>query len=315
MTARSALASVAPEVKSEMQPEKQPEKQPEMQPAAALSGELSGEQGNVDTIETLPETAGEVSQKIETPAEAEKPKHRGFTIGYAYGHHSYVEPGLMKESGHLNGLAFGLETRPLEQAMLLRLSGEYLFGGVTYEGSLYYANDKRTEPWTTNANDFIYTVKGILGFPFLNWGRGDLGLFAGLGTRYLYDQLQGRGSYEREISYFYLPAGLEMRFFLRAKSMLLVTAEYDRFISGTAKSHLTQTGRSRDISNTQNSGYGHRLAADLSFWLSDSMDLHIAPYWQHWQVDDSDRVAMDKELSYEPMNSTEQIGVTIAIGM
>jgi len=313
MNASPAFATVA----SEAHPE------PGTVPSPALSDSLSSEQENGlgvvavkgDSTESLQETPGEVSQRIGTTNKSEMPEYRSFSLGFAYGHHSYVEPGLMKESGHLNGLAFCLEARPLEQAMLLRLSGEYLFGGLTYEGSLYYAKERRTEPWTTNANDLIYSVKGILGFPFLSWGSGDLGLFAGLGTRYLNDQLQGRGSYQREISYFYAPVGLELRYFLSTKSMLLVTAEFDRFISGTAKSHLTETGRSRDITNTQSAGYGHRLVADLSFWVNDNMDLHVAPYWQHWQVDDSDKISMDNELWYEPKNSTEQIGVTIAVGM
>ncbi len=259
--------------------------------------------------------AGEISKKIEMPRALGKPEYRNFNLGYAYGFNTYIEPTVMKESGHLNGLAFALESRPLDQALLLRLSGEFLFGGLAYEGSMYYVEEDRTEPWTTGTNDFIYSLKGVFGLPFVSWQGGDLGAFAGVGTRYLNDQIQGRGGYEREINYLFVPLGLEARFFLSNKRVLTLSAEYDRFVSGTVKSHLTEVGRSRDITNKQTTGHGHRFAADWSWWMNEGMDLHIAPYWQHWQVDDSDQVAMDKRNWYEPKNSTDQVGVTLSVGM
>lgn len=267
------------------------------------------------TSALAPQAEGEIVKKAEAPPAEKRPERRGFTIAYEYGYDYYNEPNVMSEMGHLSGLNAAFEARPAEAVLMFRISGEFLFGGLAYDGALHDNKTDKTIPWTSTSNDFMYTLKAVMGLPAVTWDGGNFGPFVGVGSRYLNDQLQGRGSYEREISYLYLPLGLETRFLMSHERSLTLTAEYDRFLGGTVKSHLTDTGHSRDVENTQAEGSGYRVVADLASPFGEHTDLHIAPYYQHWEVGDSDKVLMDQRYWREPKNSTEQIGVVIGIGL
>jgi hypothetical protein len=238
-----------------------------------------------------------------------------YNIGPEIYYFEYEEPGYMEEDGIFYGVNFSATYRNWisdssgkvlsDSKMMVRGEGRYAFGKVDYDGQLMDGT-----PITMNDND-DFTLEGrlLLG---PEWLIDDtLGtIFAGIGYRYLNDDLAGGDppGYERESNYYYVPIGFEIDAGLQAGWSWAGRIEYDYFLWGVQRSHIFPT----IIENDQDSGYGYRASVRLQK-RSDNINFVIEPFFRYWEIDDSDFNYNMWGGGIEPENNTTEYGIQLML--
>ena len=216
-------------------------------------------------------------------------------IGPEVSYFRYDEPGTMKDTGVLYGVA-GAYTRYRENR-LFRIEGEFCFGLVDYEGSL----DDATPYTMENCRDYLLNLRLLWG---RSWEAGDWDsrLCAGLGYRALNDDSSHDPSgYDRQSNYLYLPVGLKTYHELADHWQIGLGGELDLLLLGIQFSGIYEDGV---LTNVQWPGFGARASVELRHKAKPA-DLALAPFVQYWWVDDSNV----SDGWYEPRNHTLQYGL------
>jgi hypothetical protein len=239
---------------------------------------------------------------------------RGFDFGLQVSNYQYTEPGLMKDSGLLYGIA-GSYVMNIAHWGYWGVDLEYMAGVLTYEGSIQSsAGGGAKTPLKADTKDSLLGVRGVFGVSV----RGFMP-YIGIGHRFLYDRVQHEAGYRREVLYNYIPLGL--RYDLsRGRSVLSFVAEYDLFIGGETTSHLEDVSESYPtITHDQEKGRGHRFA--ISYRRSfGSLSLTFRHYYRYWNIEDSNKIylADGSGLYYayliEPHNKTQMWGWAVMLG-
>lgn len=228
---------------------------------------------------------------------------RGWEVGGQLSNYRFEEP---EQGVRIRGPRAGVTgafTFAGASPWFFRIDGRYAYGALDYEGS---GTADRLPDW-------ILETRGILGRDFLARSRASVSPFAGLGYRYLYNDLRGTTStgavgYQRVSSYFYLPLGITARFALGGSWVIAPTVEYDFFIRGEQVSYLSDTGLGyADANNSQDDGYGYRISlmAEKGAWA-------IGPWMQYWSIEESDTVPVGLGTSvFEPRNQTREYGLDL----
>ena len=171
------------------------------------------------------------------------PEH-SWEIGTEWSDFTYKEPGVMKDEGTMQGINFSYTYRgwsvpedsvfdSVFDGRMSRIEGRYSWGEVDYQNS----------GTIDNVDDYIYEIRGLLGFDYSFLKASILTLYLGFGYRYLNDNTSGRISstgahgYKRESNYYYVPAGIEIITDLDKGWFLGATLEFDIFMQGKQKSH------------------------------------------------------------------------------
>jgi hypothetical protein len=210
----------------------------------------------------------------------------------------YEEPGVMKDTGFLYGVAASYtRDRPNR---LLRIEGGFCFGLVDYEGSL-----SDNTPYTIHGNhDYLLNLRLLLGRPW-QAGAWDNQFYAGLGYRALNDDSsQDPSGYDRQSNYFYLPLGLKTRHELADRWQIGLGGEFDILLIGIQFSGIYNNGV---LTSVQWPGFGGRASVELRH-RGTPADLAIAPFVQYWWVDDS---TVSPDGWYEPRNNSFQYGLSL----
>ena len=212
----------------------------------------------------------------------------------------YDEPGIMKNSGMLYGVAASYTQ--YKPRRLFRVEGGISVGEVEYEGSLMDGT-----PYTMDGNhDYLLNLRLLWGHLWQDkaW---DSQLYTGLGYRFLNDDsTQDPHGYARYSNYFYLPLGLKTYHALDGHWWLTLGAELDVLLIGVQISGISD-GDSSYITNLQWPGFGARASVELCR-RTRSLDLAIAPFILYWWVDDS---SVTSDGWYEPRNNTLQYGLSL----
>ena len=242
------------------------------------------------------------SAQIDVPADPLRTRP-GWEIGGQLSDYRYEEPGPgVKIWGPRVGVT-GAYTYTGASHWFLKVDGRYSYGSLKYEGS----GTKDSVP------DSILETRGVFGKDFLPRSGLSLSPFAGLGYRYLYNDLRGTSStgaagYQRYSNYLYAPLGLTARINVNGQWVIAPTIEYDYFIRGRQKTQLTDTGLGySDATNTQNKGYGYRLSvmAEKGSWA-------FGPWMNYWSIEDSDIVPVGFGfVGREPKNETREYGLEV----
>jgi hypothetical protein len=219
-------------------------------------------------------------------------------IGPEISYFRYEEPGLMKDTGVLYGVA-GAYTRSRPNRVF-RVEGGFAFGEVDYEGSL--SDDT---PYTMQgSHDYLLNLRLLWGRP---WQAGDWDnqFYAGLGYRVLNDDSsQDPSGYDRQSNYFYLPVGLKTYHELADHWQIGLGGEFDVLLLGIQFSGIYDNGA---LTSVQWPGFGARASVELRHKVK-SADLAIAPFVQYWWVDDS---SVSPDGWYEPRNNSLQYGLSL----
>jgi len=225
----------------------------------------------------------------------------GWEVGGQVARYRYEEPDFMWLKGNRFGVT-GAYTETNEKRVYGRIEARWSYGELDYQGS---GTLKRVP-------DHLLETRMLAG---RDYPRGSLvwSPYAGAAFRYLYNDLRGVTStgqigYRRESLYFYVPLGLTLRMPLGGSWALAPQLEYDGFVRGVQRTHLSDTGLGfNDIGNQQREGRGYRaqLMVEGRRWAFGT--------WMHyWKIKDSDIQPIGAGLGgVEPANWTRETGVEL----
>ena len=100
-----------------------------------------------------------------------------------------------------------------------------------------------------------------------------------------HDDVEGPFAYEREVEYLYTPIGIKTICSLSDNWTWGISAEYDLFLGGEVKSHLSDLfGGLNDPEVDQDfgDGYGLRVSLYFDLALANNSALSIEPYFIYW---------------------------------
>ena len=234
----------------------------------------------------------------------------GLEVGAQAAHYHYEEPNVAKLIGLRVG-GVGAFTFTQGDAFF-KADGRISLGDLKYQGT----GTQNSVP------DFIFEVRFVAGADLQTEGGVVFSPYAGLGYRYLYNDLRGYtqgpvtprnpsgiyAGYRRYSNYLYAPVGLTLRTGLNNGWVLAPTFEYDLFIRGKQISMLSDIGPGvPDFTNDQKRGMGYRLAL-----MAEKGQFVIGPWLHYWNIKDSEAVPIGSGFFLvEPENWTREIGVEV----
>jgi hypothetical protein len=225
----------------------------------------------------------------------------GWEVGGQLARYHYEEPDFISLKGDRFG-ATGAYTIANAARAFGRAELRWSYGELDYQGSGALDNvaDQLLEARLLGGRDY---PRGSL-----VWSP-----YAGAAFRYLYNDLRGITStgqvgYRRESLYFYIPLGVTLRMPLGASWVLAPQLEYNAFVRGVQRTHLSDTGLGfNDVSNRQRRGRGYRaqLMVEGERWT-------FGPWLNYWNIKDSDIQPIAPGLGgLEPANWTRESGVEL----
>lgn len=238
----------------------------------------------------------------------------------------YEEPGLMKESG----VMYGVAASTTWDVPYLFIFNSFRIDAVAGRGSIDYTSGKSGS--ISDIDDTMIEGRALLGRDFPGGGSGSVSTFTGFGYRRLTDNSGGMVSttgkigYDRESEYLYIPVGMAISSDAGSGWLLDGRVEYDFLLKGTQKSALTQVNStalsySNDLDNDQYSGNGIKVSAKFSKLISPSTKLAFEPFLRYWDIGQSDAAVVRKiegsttttELWVEPANHSMEYGLSMQL--
>ena len=225
----------------------------------------------------------------------------------------YEEPGCMQEDGTLFGF-FGNYIYHGTSHLMLDVNVRLLFGELDYDGQT-----QEGTPTTADTDDSIFESRGLIGIDFYFSNNFVFTPFAGIGYRHWNDDIGGSGGYEREIRYLYSPLGARFHQEIDMNWSWSLNAEYDLFLGGNVKSHLSDVHPAfDDVENDQDfgDGYGVGFSIMINRKISERFGLSFEPYIKYWDIDQSNVsfwTVQDIPIAsgIEPANETTAIGLRV----
>lgn len=229
----------------------------------------------------------------------------GFEAGLTLSDYRYREPDLAVSLHGSQAGGHGAYTRGFAGALFGRAEVRAAYGEIDYRSADSGSADAQP--------NFIFEARALIGRDFFPAAGVALAPYAGIGYRYLYNDLRGETStgavgYRRYSQYAYLPLGLAARFSLGEAWVLAPTVEYDYFVAGRQESKLSDTGLGlADAENRQNKGRGYRAALML-----EQGRFRFGPWLQVWKIGASDVVRISAtRVGREPRNDTREAGLAV----
>lgn len=237
----------------------------------------------------------------DAPARSRLSTRPGLEIGGQVAYYDYQEPNFAELKGNRLGLVAAW-TAVGDQSLFAKIDFRASYGSLTYQGS----------GSMSGVPDMILETRAVAGFDWVLQGA-TLSPYAGLGYRYLYDDLSGYSStgaagYRRYSNYLYAPVGLTLRVDIGSDWVFAPTGEIDIFLKGKQKSMLSDANPAfNNVTNTQNKGSGYR------FYLMFEKDrVAIGPYMQYWHIQNSDvQPVGNGQAGLEPENFTHEYGLEL----
>jgi hypothetical protein len=224
-----------------------------------------------------------------------------FHMGVLCSYYKYTEPDLMKDSGWLKGVSAAYTSFNsifYGEASLSVLTGKMHYDGATWGG----------DPLTADTRNTIIEGQGIFGRSYFN----GLAVYSGIGRFALYFNTDYEYGYARRIFSWYLPIGFAIG--LRENDWMTFRLEYDLFISGKVKAHMSDiSSELNDIEFNRGFGDGHGIRGHIGYKRG---SLTVKTYVNYWKFSDSDVEILEvwglQPLSvYEPANTTKIIGIMV----
>jgi len=235
-----------------------------------------------------------------------------WAIGTEISHINYKEPGLMEQKGYMYGIN-GFYA--YHNNFMLKTDIRYSQGEVDYKSN---GTGKMN-----NIDDYIFEVRGLVGYDFKLSSKEFITPYIGFGYRYLNDDMSGKQTstghwgYGRESFYYYIPIGFEAVSRLDSKWSVTVKLEYDYFLDGKQKSKLSDADSGyNNIKNDQDGGYGIKSSIKILYDYS-SVKISFEPFINYWSIDESDSELKEFNgvstgyYGYEPDNRSTEIGMRL----
>lgn len=245
-------------------------------------------------------------------AEPETPrvfgKDLGVEIGFETSHITYIEPGVMEQTGYMYGITSAVAYRNYNY--MLSIEGRASFGQVYYTSNSSGSLD--------NIDDNMWEVRGLAGYDFYMSETFAVTPYAGAGYRRLNDNMGGKSTttgargYDRKISYLYSPLGIDMTTASDDGWNVKIRLEYDKFWDGDVESHLGSIPGFYDIENDQDKGYGYRGSVMFKK-RGETVDFIIEPFFRYWNIKDSKYTTDPGGTTWlEPKNNSKEFGINFS---
>lgn len=236
-----------------------------------------------------------------------------FKLGYQGLYLYYDEPDLMHEKGFLNGGFASWTAYFTDYKIMTGLELEGEVGSMRYDGQ--YSDGT---PLKCDTDDYLVGGRALIGRGF-EFNRIGVTPYTGFGIRHWYDKIKAVGGYERYITQYYLPLGVNVVSRLKDKWSVGGTLEGDLLLFGNVQSKLSQVGPTyEDADNNQEfgSGIGGRISLFAEYDL-DGYSLGVEPYFRYWYFSESenDRVMFGSGEAnvVEPKNKFYMSGIRLYV--
>lgn len=239
---------------------------------------------------------------------------QGLSASASFAYIHYSEPGVMNQFGLMPGARVTYFKASDYTSTVYSLEGDLWSGHLTYDGGSISGGQR----YQRRAADTLFNFRATIGTLREIQPDWTISPFIGIGYRYLTDKNEGTGSYTRNISYLYVPFGVETAKWFFDKWSVVVTADVDWMLSGVVVSKLSDVSAGNPDLTMHNSGWGFRLATSLRRDLG-SLSVHIEPYYQNWTIKQSDVVVVYDTTSgtysglVEPANTSNMIGFDVGV--
>lgn len=225
----------------------------------------------------------------------------GWELGVQAAGYEYDEPFFATLEGARVGVS-GAYTFLGKEDVHSRIEARYSYAKLDYTGS----------GTLSGVPDHLFEVRGLAGCDY-RWGRYVLAPYAGVGFRYLYNDLRGMTStgqngYRRRSRYIYLPIGVTLRMPLGDAWVMAPQIEYDAFANGRQRTYLSDA--SPMLGNATNEqGRGRGARAQLSF---EGPRWSVSLWTHYWKIKNSDiQPVAPASGVLEPANTTHETGVEL----
>ena len=241
---------------------------------------------------------------------------KGLSVGVVSGYIDYKEPGYMREYGQLYGLNVGYSVLDETTTLAFNVEGQLVAGRLLYDGADVNLDTGVTTPKTSPTDDYIYNIRGTIGtYREIN-SLFAITPYAGLGVRVLNDKIIGSGSYNRNVSYIYLPIGVMFAGWFNDSWSYSLAGDLDFVVFGTVISKFSDVNPSNPDITNHNRGTGARLQTSIRRNFS-RFAIHAGVFYQKWKMDQSDGVSVtinNKPGSLiEPTNESDFAGLDIGM--
>jgi hypothetical protein len=236
-------------------------------------------------------------------------------IGLEVENFEYNEPNVMSEEGTQYGI-YGAYTGYFMQNIMAHAFLSYVGGDLDYDGGLQFADGSSLATTATTPNT-IFNFRLAAGYR-IPVGGADITPYVGYGYRNLENEITDEltikatgetgtapcAGYQRDQKYSYIPLGVQLVF--GSTWGVEAVGEYDFFLSGENHSYRPECGM--DNTFDQDDGSGYRFSVKIiSPPVIGSMKIVVEPFYEHWEVDDSNVV----NGFLEPENDASSTGIRI----
>jgi hypothetical protein len=240
-------------------------------------------------------------------------KHK-LSTGMGLNYIKYEEPGLMELSGFL--YEGQINSRQISDQHLYEVDASLQVGSLDYDGQTM----EEGIPVKTESDDLIANLAFYRGLYYTRReNTGENYIFAGLAGRYWFNDLKNTSianGYTRQITYLYLPVGMEISNYLSNGWQHIIRLEYRIFLQGKVHSQLSEAGFRDDATNKQTSGSGLRAKMQWKNpqYERDCYDIGLA--LDYWDIDDSNTDSVIRIRPNEPDlhgEATEPANTTLTL--
>lgn len=237
-----------------------------------------------------------------------------FELGVETQYFDYHEKGVTID-GYLYGVR-GAYTYHAENGLMANASLGLSNGGLDYDGRTWGGSSA-----DANTDDWLVELRALVGFDWTATEKLAITPYLGLGYRYWNNDIGGSGGYERETTYWYCPLGVEAMIPLAETWRCGGRAEYDLFLGGTVKSHLSDAVpgyNNPEIDLDFGGGYGLGCSVWVTGKIGDTFALRVEPFLSYWNIDESSAEKLKLNGStvgyvYEPSNDTTAYGLRLSM--
>ena len=228
------------------------------------------------------------------------------SIGLTHHIFKYTEPGLMTETGELNGLSIDYEKDYSNGHSFFTVHGDWSVGKLKYKGFFMTPDTEKLIPRTSSTNDSLFHLSGSFHLKFGTKTNSYWNVSGGIATRLWRDRIKGLGGYRRETRYIYAPVGIGYRVKMSDQHEIQLQGKYHIFLGGKNKTYFsdTQSGLP-DIQFQQNSGEGFELSAKSLYQWDKEKTWGVELSYKQWDIARSSLETVDKYFFFEPANNNQ----------
>ncbi len=266
---------------------------------------------DIETEASVQELASqsEATTTAEAPTVPERPKQKNpLGLSFVVENFDYEEPNLMGQRGLLPGIGATYFLN-VGSRYMMRLDLHHVFGSANYQGGI--SGDGGTQTYASKDQFSITEASGIFVIPSHLTKSFVTAPYFGFGYRITRDGKDNQYDYRREITYPYLRYGLQFDVVNTEYRQILIMAEINTLIGGSAKTHLSDVNsRFNDVDLEFQGGTAYKLGFEAYFQNEPKSKIMVGLSYKYWDVPQSKVAVSGSRYFIEPKNNTKLTTLT-----